>query len=530
MVAPFVFVGTLVYAANVVAVDRSNREAKRMSNAAMAPILSTIAECVNGRTQLRVMAESDFMSRRFNSRVDEFSRQNFFSGSVINWGMFLSYMISSVVSSLTAIFIFLHKDEYSAAFVGLALTYSFLVPYFLLHYSFIISMFKMGLTSLERLLEYKGPAVPQELDWYKKTDPKLNLELVDTTVDIAEAGGASGAGGAGGASGASGAGGAGGASGASGAGGAGGARSAKANGANVLWPSVGTVVFEDVSLIYRPGLPPAVRNVSFVLPGGTRTGVVGRTGAGKSSLVVLLFRICEPSTGRLLIDGRDTAGLGLQTLRKSMSVIPQQPLLMKGSVKHNLDPFELHSDDALAAVLRRVGLLANSGEYSSGTESEGGLEEKDAMEVLNRQVAGGGEAVGLSAGQQQLLSFARTLLSPAKIVVMDEPTSNIDFKTDASIQDVVRTTFKEQNRTVITIAHRLNTIIDFEQILVMSEGRLIEQGEPVHLLDDPSTELHAMANALGESAACQLHEKAERAALERRAGQGNSTGAGVYGD
>jgi ABC-type multidrug transport system fused ATPase/permease subunit len=143
LVAPFVFLGMFAYAANVVAVDRSNREAKRMSNAAMAPILSTITECINGRTQLRVMAESEFMSHRFNSHVDEFSRQNFFSGSVINWGMFISYVVSSIVSALTAIFIFMNKDEYSAAFVGLALTYSFLVPYFLLHYSFIISMFKV---------------------------------------------------------------------------------------------------------------------------------------------------------------------------------------------------------------------------------------------------------------------------------------------------------------------------------------------------------------------------------------------------
>jgi ABC-type multidrug transport system fused ATPase/permease subunit len=343
----------------------------------------------------------------------------------------------------------------------------------------------MGLTSLERLLEYKGAAVPQESPWYITTDPSLSLELADETT---------------------------------------------VSSSGEVWPSVGAVRFENVSLVYRQGLPPAVRNVSFVLPGGTRTGVVGRTGAGKSSLVVLLFRICEPSSGRILIDGLDTASLGLQTLRRSMSVIPQQPLMMKGSVRHNLDPFGIHSDEKLAAVLRRVGLLIDSGEGSgtegSGTESQGGKEgekegeetllEKDPLEVLDRQVAGGGEAVGLSAGQQQLLSFGRTLLSSAKIVVMDEPTSNIDFKTDDAIQDVVRHTFKEQNRTVITIAHRLNTIIDFEQILVMSEGELVERGEPIDLLNDSSSELHVMANALGKSAAKQLHDKAAGAAASRR--------------
>merc|ERR1711990_513726 len=138
--------------------------------------------------------------------------------------------------------------------------------------------------------------------------------------------------------------------------------------------------------------------ISFTVPGGTKMGVVGRTGAGKSSLLVLLFRIVEPSCGSVSIDGHDITSLGLQTLRRSMSVIPQQPLLLQGTVKYNLDPFELHSDEELLEVMAKVGM---------------------APSLFDNQVGGGDSSSGLSAGQQQLLSFGRTLLKRPKVVVMD---------------------------------------------------------------------------------------------------------------
>ena len=165
--APFMVVGAGVYVASVMVVDRNNREVKRMSNAAMAPLLSTVAECVNGRTLLRVTGEQGLMRRRFARNVDEYGRHNFLSGAFINWGSLVSYFISATVSSTTVAFILINRKSYTAAYVGLALTYSFLVPYFLLHYSFIAMMLKMALTSLERVVAYKGAAVPQELEWYK---------------------------------------------------------------------------------------------------------------------------------------------------------------------------------------------------------------------------------------------------------------------------------------------------------------------------------------------------------------------------
>lgn len=259
------------------------------------------------------------------------------------------------------------------------------------------------------------------------------------------------------------------------------------------WPAQGHVEFKDVSLVYRPGLPPAVRHVSFTLKGGQRTGVVGRTGAGKSSLVVLLFRICEPSTGSIHIDGREIQKLGLQTLRRAMSIIPQHPLLMQGTVRINLDPFQSASEQELQSVMEKIGL---------------------PLKFLDKKVGGG--ANDLSAGQCQLLSFGRTLLSKAKLIVMDEPTSNIDFQTDESIQRVVREEFTTES--VITIAHRLNTIIDYDQILVMGEGLLLEKGRPIDLLKNPKSELSGMADSLGKTANSKLLNKA----LTRRISLGDT--------
>ncbi len=231
-------------------------------------------------------------------------------------------------------------------------------------------MFKMGLTSLERLIEYKGDGVPQEAAWFLPTDEQL---LYPGAAVLGAEGAATRR--------------------RSRSGSLNGIREKQPHQAS-MWPAKGGVEFEDVSLVYRQGLPPAVSSVSFRIGGGQRVGVVGRTGAGKSSLVVLLFRIVEPSSGVVRIDGADTTTLGLQTLRQCMSVIPQSPLLIKGTVRYNLDPFGLHSEERLRETMRKVGL---------------------PPELLDNKVGGGDSTSGLSAGQQQMLSFGRTLLTDAKI-------------------------------------------------------------------------------------------------------------------
>jgi ATP-binding cassette subfamily C (CFTR/MRP) protein 1 len=242
------------------------------------------------------------------------------------------------------------------------------------------------------------------------------------------------------------------------------------------WPSGGNIVFKDVSLRYRPGLPRVLKKLDIELPKRSKVGVVGRTGAGKSTLMVSLLRIVELDSGKILIDGYDTRTIGLTKLRSNIAVIPQDPVLFSGTIRSNLDPFEQFSDDELSSVLTRVGLFT----YTTSSSSTTSLVSLGSSQVqsLHDAVKEGGS--NFSVGQRQLLVIARALLSGASIVIMDEATAAVDADTDARIQKVMRSEFAEA--TSITIAHRVNTIMDSDFILVMNNGKAVEFDTPKTLL------------------------------------------------
>lgn len=236
--------------------------------------------------------------------------------------------------------------------------------------------------------------------------------------------------------------------------------SAEEGAAKVLWPTAGQITFDAVEMRYRPHLPLVLQDLSFEIQGGERVGCIGRTGSGKSSLLVVLFRIVEPSAGKVLVDGVDIAQVGLHRLRSSLSMIPQTPILFEGTVRLNLDPFGKSSGDAaLASALRRAEL--------------GNLS-------LDAHVGGGGGS--LSMGERQLLSFARCLLQNRKVVVLDEPTASVDLETDVKLQKLVRSAFRRC--TLLCIAHRLQTVIDFDRLLVMNAGEKQALDTPKALLAD----------------------------------------------
>ncbi|KAK2768103.1 hypothetical protein FQN53_006314 [Emmonsiellopsis sp. PD_33] len=264
------------------------------------------------------------------------------------------------------------------------------------------------------------------------------------------------------------------------------------------WPTKGALTFENYSTRYRPDLDPVLKNVSFAVQPGERVGIVGRTGAGKSSLALALFRGLEAESGRILIDDVDIGLIGLKDLREAITIVPQDPTLFSGTIRSNLDPFDLLTDEEIFTALRRVHLIGAvpTSQSASGIatpsdnlldinpptpiESEVSSRFRDNKNIflnIHSPIAESGS--NLSQGQRQLLCLARALLKSPKVLMMDEATASIDYATDAKIQDTLR---ELTDNTIITIAHRLQTIIDYDKVLVLDHGRVVEFDGPYQLI------------------------------------------------
>ena len=256
------------------------------------------------------------------------------------------------------------------------------------------------------------------------------------------------------------------------------------------WPAKGKVEFADVTLRYRPGLPPALKHLTLTVDAGANLGVVGRTGAGKSTLAVALFRLAPLDGGRVLVDGVDLASLKLADARqRAAQIIPQDPVLFSGTLRNCLDPFGTHGDGEVATAL--------------------GLVLRDRAPPLDAAVVDGG--ANYSVGERQLLAIARALLRRPKVLVMDEATSSVDGGTDAEIQAMLRELPQLAATTVISVAHRLHTIIDYDAIAVLDDGACVELGSPHDLLQDPAGFLSSLVDATSPETAAALRRTAQSA-------------------
>ena len=286
------------------------------------------------------------------------------------------------------------------------------------------------------------------------------------------------------------------------------------------WPSRGEIVFENVSLSYRNSGKthqdegeeedtPVLRNLSFTVRGGEKVGIVGRTGAGKSSLISALYRLAPLTTGRVLVDGVDTAAVSLRHLRgRALSIIPQEPVLFSGSLRRNLDPFGEYSDAQLWTILETIQLRG---------KVNGGIESLEANPLLEGE---------FSVGQKQLLCLGRALLRRNRILVLDEATSSCDPRTDALIQAAIRAmdsvacdsggdsgdSSKNHSTatTLLTIAHRINTIIDYDRVMVLDQGRLVQFDTPHALIQAGEGVFYELFSSLSADARAELAKQAER--------------------
>ena len=234
------------------------------------------------------------------------------------------------------------------------------------------------------------------------------------------------------------------------------------------WPEFASIKVRGLTVSYDSSLRPALNNVSFSVKPCQRLGIVGRTGAGKTTLTNALLRFIKPTSGTISIDGLDIASIKLERLRKVLSLIPQDPFLFSGTLRSNVDPDGSKSDEALLAALRRVHLVAST---SEGNKSRN-------FSDLDMEIQAGGK--NISYGQRQLICMARALLRKCPILILDEATSAVDGAVDAAIQQLIREEFHDA--TILVVAHRLLTVADFDNVLVMSDGQVAEFGPPAQLM------------------------------------------------
>jgi ABC-type multidrug transport system fused ATPase/permease subunit len=228
------------------------------------------------------------------------------------------------------------------------------------------------------------------------------------------------------------------------------------------WPKKGEISFRNFSVKYRPETDIVLKKLNINIKHGEKVGVCGRTGSGKSTICLCLFRILEAEEGQIFIDDIDISTIGLDLLRNSITIIPQDPCLIEGTLKYNIDPFNKNKNEEIIKILKDIGF-----EYSEPDDK-----------IMDKNIEQGGS--NLSVGQKQLICIARALLRKSKIVIMDEATSNIDINTEIAIQKALNILL--ENSTVITVAHRIKTIINYDKVLVLDDGEVKEFDSPSILI------------------------------------------------
>lgn len=425
---------------------KSSRDLKRLESVQRSPLFQHFGETLSGITTIRAFGDERRFVRGNLHRINTHNRPFISLWAANRWLAIRMDMIGDFVTFAAGAFVILSIGKIDAGSAGLSLSYAISFTENVLWLVRLYAMNEQNMNSVERIKEYLD--VEQEAE-----------SVIEGTKPAAD------------------------------------------------WPSQGSVEFINYSTRYRSDLDPVLENISFRISPGEKVGVVGRTGAGKSSLALALFRGLEAEDGKILIDSLDIGLIGLQHLRESITMVPQDPTLFSGTIRTNLDPFNLYSDDEIFATLRRVHLIdgETSSTLSSTPETSNNELMPENLDLLNNLVSKTSNdslaptitnrniflnlsspvtesGSNLSQGQRQLLCLARALLKNPKVLLMDEATASIDYSTDCKIQETIR----ELKSTIITIAHRLQTIVDYDKVLVLDHGRVIEFGHPWSLLREES--------------------------------------------
>ena len=384
-----------------------SRELNRIEGVLNSPILNLVNETIPGTATIRAYNLQDKYIEIFQNKVDEHYKLLYYINGTGQWYLLCLNLLSMIFLTYMVIMTLIHKTKFTPRIIGVILTYSLVLQEDMIEFLSSFSNFENTMTKMERSLSYTKiiSERPQSLT--------SDLSLRD-------------------------------------------------------WPSKGEILFENFNVKYRHDTEIVLKNINFHLEPGEHLGIVGRTGSGKSTISLCLFRILEAYSGSIYIDGVDISKVGLKKLRESITIIPQDSTLMDGTLRYNIDPISCYSDHEIYQVMKKIGF-----DYIL-SENKGGLDQKISENGSN-----------LSIGEKQLICITRAILRKSKIIVLDEATASIDYKTEEIIQKALNEILSDS--TMISIAHRIKTVMNADKILVLENGEIIEFDTPQNLLRDKNS-------------------------------------------
>ncbi|OAD65376.1 hypothetical protein PHYBLDRAFT_189572 [Phycomyces blakesleeanus NRRL 1555(-)] len=417
---------------------KTSRDMKRLNSVSRSPIYVQFGETVNGVATIRAFGSQNRFLEENYKKIDSNNRPFLWMWATNRWLHCRVDTLGAFVSFCTGFVLVSSRNWVDPGLAGLSLSYALT---FTNHVLWVVRMYavnEMNMNAIERVDEYM--AIEEE--------PAVHIP--ETTPPPS-------------------------------------------------WPATGSLKVENLVMQYSPENPPVLRDISFSVKPMEKVGIVGRTGSGKSTLALSLFRFMEPTSGRILVDGVDIHTIGLEDLRSRLTIIPQDPVLFSGTLRSNLDPFGQHNDLELWAAIKRAHLTNTGADNNNENESSSDSNKKNNSEAenaisLDAVVTENGN--NWSQGQRQLIALARALVKKSSLIVLDEATSSVDFDTDHKIQETIRSEFV--NSALLCIAHRIRTVADYDRILVLDHGKLVEYDTPYALMTREGGVFQSMCHRSGE--------------------------------
>ena len=406
-----------------------SREISRLESISRSPMLNSVNETVAGALTIRAFQLNNFFTDDFRAKADNFLKTRIFLVGIMNWYTLMLDFLSYTFIVFLLVFSIFFRFDFAPATIGILLTYCVQIQDELVRYLTCRSNLENDMVGLERCIAYTKII----------SERPEKLPIDDTLGE---------------------------------------------------WPSEGGIKFENYSVQYRPETEIVLKHLNFQIEPKEKIGIVGRTGSGKSTIALCLFRILEAKEGRILIDDTDISQIGLSKLRSNITIIPQDPTLMEGSLRFNIDPLNKHTDQEIENIMREIGFW-----YICERNLEENKNKPDNEKGLNMIITEDGG--NISIGERQLICITRAILRKSKIVVMDEATASIDVNTENIIQRAIKNLLNDS--TIMTIAHRIKTVINSDKILVLDQGEVKEFDSPKELLKNKNSMFYEFYHNVSKS-------------------------------